>query len=175
MDFSLHCFPPDPTQQDEKTNWRCGDLIHKRCEYCHGHLETMKIWITKSLFPLSQFVASPLCCPSRASILTGKYPHNHRVINNTLEGNCSSIAWQKSEEPHTFPALLKAHAGYQTFFAGKYLNQVSEDMKPHLCISSLFIQTATCFFSRRFKPWGVTLNCYLKNDRNKWPLISIVI
>ncbi|XP_008399108.1 N-acetylglucosamine-6-sulfatase isoform X1 [Poecilia reticulata] len=69
------------------------------------------------------FVASPLCCPSRASILTGKYPHNHHVINNTLEGNCSSSAWQKSQEPQTFPALLKSFGGYQTFFAGKYLNQ----------------------------------------------------
>ncbi|XP_071379211.1 N-acetylglucosamine-6-sulfatase-like, partial [Centroberyx affinis] len=69
------------------------------------------------------FVASPLCCPSRASILTGKYPHNHHVINNTLEGNCSSKAWQKSQEPHTFPALLQSYGGYQTFFAGKYLNQ----------------------------------------------------
>ncbi|XP_077400720.1 N-acetylglucosamine-6-sulfatase [Vanacampus margaritifer] len=69
------------------------------------------------------FVASPLCCPSRASILTGKYPHNHHVTNNTLEGNCSSVAWQKSEEAHTFPAMLKNLAGYQTFFAGKYLNQ----------------------------------------------------
>uniref|UniRef100_A0A8C9VWC5 N-acetylglucosamine-6-sulfatase n=1 Tax=Scleropages formosus TaxID=113540 RepID=A0A8C9VWC5_SCLFO len=68
------------------------------------------------------FVASPLCCPSRASILTGKYPHNHHVINNTLEGNCSSQAWQKSEEPGAFPALLQEH-GYQTFFAGKYLNE----------------------------------------------------
>ncbi|XP_032446074.1 N-acetylglucosamine-6-sulfatase isoform X1 [Xiphophorus hellerii] len=69
------------------------------------------------------FVASPLCCPSRASILTGKYPHNHHVINNTLEGNCSSSAWQKSQEPQTFPAFLKSFGGYQTFFAGKYLNQ----------------------------------------------------
>ncbi|XP_067110922.1 N-acetylglucosamine-6-sulfatase [Osmerus mordax] len=69
------------------------------------------------------FVASPLCCPSRASILTGKYPHNHHVINNTLEGNCSSLAWQKSQEPQTFPALLQTYAGYQTFFAGKYLNE----------------------------------------------------
>ncbi|KAG5845724.1 hypothetical protein ANANG_G00142280 [Anguilla anguilla] len=69
------------------------------------------------------FVASPLCCPSRASILTGKYPHNHHVINNTLEGNCSSLAWQKSQEASTFPVLLQHHAGYQTFFAGKYLNE----------------------------------------------------
>ncbi|XP_012680860.2 N-acetylglucosamine-6-sulfatase [Clupea harengus] len=68
------------------------------------------------------YVASPLCCPSRASILTGKYPHNHHVINNTLEGNCSSQAWQKSQEPFTFPALLQKNY-YQTFFAGKYLNE----------------------------------------------------
>lgn len=85
-------------------------------------------------------MASPLCCPSRASILTGKYPHNHRVTNNTLEGNCSSKAWQKSEEASTFPALLKEHAGYQTFFAGKYLNQVPEDHR------RLFIKTVTCLF-----------------------------
>ncbi|KAM9467435.1 N-acetylglucosamine-6-sulfatase [Clarias gariepinus] len=69
------------------------------------------------------FVASPLCCPSRASILTGKYPHNHRVINNTLEGNCSSLAWQKSQEPSTFPVLLQKYGFYQTFFAGKYMNE----------------------------------------------------
>lgn len=85
------------------------------------------------LFFPPQFVASPLCCPSRASILTGKYPHNHRVTNNTLEGNCSSKAWQKSEEASTFPALLKAQAGYQTFFAGKYLNQVLKITDQSLC------------------------------------------
>lgn len=71
-----------------------------------------------------QYVPSALCCPSRASILTGKYPHNHHVVNNTLEGNCSSKLWQKIQEPYTFPALLKTMCGYQTFFAGKYLNEV---------------------------------------------------
>lgn len=77
------------------------------------------------LFILSfQYVPSALCCPSRASILTGKYPHNHHVVNNTLEGNCSSKLWQKIQEPYTFPALLKTMCGYQTFFAGKYLNEV---------------------------------------------------
>lgn len=74
---------------------------------------------------LHQFVASPLCCPSRATILTGKYPHNHRVINNTLEGNCSSPAWQKSQEPYAFPVLLQKYGYYQTFFAGKYMNEVA--------------------------------------------------
>ncbi|XP_059101724.1 N-acetylglucosamine-6-sulfatase [Peromyscus eremicus] len=71
----------------------------------------------------SAYVPSALCCPSRASILTGKYPHNHHVVNNTLEGNCSSRSWQKIQEPSTFPAILRSACGYQTFFAGKYLNE----------------------------------------------------
>ncbi|XP_066225916.1 N-acetylglucosamine-6-sulfatase isoform X3 [Saccopteryx leptura] len=71
----------------------------------------------------SAYVPSALCCPSRASILTGKYPHNHHVVNNTLEGNCSSKSWQKIQEPNTFPAILRSMCGYQTFFAGKYLNE----------------------------------------------------
>ncbi|EMP26269.1 N-acetylglucosamine-6-sulfatase [Chelonia mydas] len=68
------------------------------------------------------FTVTPLCCPSRSSILSGCYPHNHLVRNNSLEGNCSSLAWQKSQEPLAFPVYLQRQ-GYQTFYAGKYLNQ----------------------------------------------------
>uniref|UniRef100_A0A670IUX3 N-acetylglucosamine-6-sulfatase n=1 Tax=Podarcis muralis TaxID=64176 RepID=A0A670IUX3_PODMU len=72
-----------------------------------------------------QFAVTPLCCPSRSSILTGRYPHNHLVRNNSLEGNCSSTAWQKFQEPFTFPVYLQRQ-GYQTFYAGKYLNQYGD-------------------------------------------------
>uniref|UniRef100_A0A452HS10 N-acetylglucosamine-6-sulfatase n=1 Tax=Gopherus agassizii TaxID=38772 RepID=A0A452HS10_9SAUR len=72
-------------------------------------------------FP-NAFTVTPLCCPSRSSLLSGRYPHNHLVRNNSLEGNCSSLAWQKSQEPLAFPSYLQRQ-GYQTFYAGKYLNQ----------------------------------------------------
>ncbi|XP_071100383.1 N-acetylglucosamine-6-sulfatase-like [Haliotis cracherodii] len=70
----------------------------------------------------NMFVSSPLCCPSRSSILTGKFVHNHGALNNSVAGNCSSQQWQKQEEGGAFPVYLKKQ-GYTSFFAGKYLNQ----------------------------------------------------
>ncbi|XP_059142320.1 N-acetylglucosamine-6-sulfatase-like isoform X1 [Physella acuta] len=70
----------------------------------------------------NMFVTSPLCCPSRSSILSGRFLHNHMTTNNSLSGNCSSTAWQNSAEKKAFPTFLQAN-GYRTFFAGKYLNE----------------------------------------------------
>ncbi|KAM9841775.1 glucosamine (N-acetyl)-6-sulfatase (Sanfilippo disease IIID), b [Aulostomus maculatus] len=71
---------------------------------------------------VNAYTVTPLCCPSRSSILTGQYPHNHQVRNNSLSGNCSSPLWQKGPESQAFPFYLSKQK-YQTFFAGKYLNQ----------------------------------------------------
>ncbi|KAK3101434.1 hypothetical protein FSP39_003556 [Pinctada imbricata] len=68
------------------------------------------------------YVSAPLCCPSRSSILTGKFVHNHLAVNNSLEGGCSNSHWQNTQEPSAFPVYLKQQ-GYKTMFAGKYLNQ----------------------------------------------------
>jgi len=68
------------------------------------------------------FVTTPICCPSRASILTGRYLHNTGVRNNTVAGGCSSSEWRDGLEGQTFAAKLQK-AGYSTMYAGKYLNQ----------------------------------------------------
>uniref|UniRef100_A0A1A8ITC6 N-acetylglucosamine-6-sulfatase n=2 Tax=Nothobranchius kuhntae TaxID=321403 RepID=A0A1A8ITC6_NOTKU len=74
---------------------------------------------------VNAFTVTPLCCPSRSSILSGRYPHNHQVRNNSLTGNCSSPLWQKGPEAEAFPVFLSKKK-YQTFFSGKYLNQYGQ-------------------------------------------------
>jgi N-acetylglucosamine-6-sulfatase len=66
------------------------------------------------------FVTDSLCCPSRASIFTGRYPHNHGVLTNTAPGG-GFAAFRDGAESHTFATALQG-AGYRTAMMGKYLN-----------------------------------------------------
>ena len=63
------------------------------------------------------YVSTPLCCPSRASFLTGLYQHNTGVKNN----NCYVGGFHEGPEKRSLGVALQA-AGYKTFYAGKYLN-----------------------------------------------------
>jgi N-acetylglucosamine-6-sulfatase len=67
------------------------------------------------------FVPLSLCCPSRATILTGLYPHNHKVYTNfPPDGGFERFDELRHQEA-TLATALHA-AGYRTALIGKYLN-----------------------------------------------------
>ena len=68
----------------------------------------------------NSFVNFSLCCPSRASFLTGQAAHNHGVKSNSWRKGGGWPAF-RDKEGNSLPVWLKA-AGYQTAYIGKYLN-----------------------------------------------------
>ena len=67
------------------------------------------------------FVTTSLCSPSRASILTGQYMHNHGVVDNNELASSDNIF---------FPQYLQK-AGYKTAFIGKWhMGGASDDPRP---------------------------------------------
>lgn len=65
----------------------------------------------------NSFVSYSLCCPSRATFLTGQYAHNHGVWSNAAPNG----GYYKLDSTNTLPVWLQ-RAGYQTIHLGKYLN-----------------------------------------------------
>lgn len=63
------------------------------------------------------FVTTPLCCPSRVSILTGEFAHDHQVYTNTMPSGGA----EKFDDTASIATWMK-DAGYRTAYYGKYLN-----------------------------------------------------
>lgn len=69
----------------------------------------------------SAFSTTPMCCPARASIMTGRYVHNHGVLLNDDAA--------KLDHSTTLQFYLKT-AGYRSALSGKFLNSWPIDKAP---------------------------------------------
>jgi arylsulfatase A-like enzyme len=69
----------------------------------------------------NSFVNHSLCCPSRATFLTGQYEHNHGVVGNEAP-NGGFSRFQSLHGNNNLSVWLR-RAGYYTAMIGKYLNE----------------------------------------------------
>jgi N-acetylglucosamine-6-sulfatase len=72
------------------------------------------------------FVSFSLCCPSRATFLTGQYAHNHGVLGNRPPTG----GYFRLDRRETLPVWLQ-RAGYRTMHVGKFLNRYGVDLGPY--------------------------------------------
>ncbi len=68
----------------------------------------------------NSFATTPVCCPSQASMLTGKYAHNHQILFNIPPLGGFQKFKDLGGERSTIATWLQA-AGYRTGRVGKYL------------------------------------------------------
>ena len=76
------------------------------------------------------FVSHPVCCPSRTTILTGLYDHNHNVRGNGPPRGGFQKFVSEGHEENTIAVHLQEEGGYRTAFFGKYLNQYPNQDEP---------------------------------------------
>jgi len=69
----------------------------------------------------NMFIHTPICCPSRSELLSGRYFHNIKKVGG--KGTCMHADELKVNN-NTFARYLKEEAGYTVGMFGKYLNNM---------------------------------------------------
>jgi N-acetylglucosamine-6-sulfatase len=98
------------------------------------------------------FVSFSLCCPSRATFLTGQYAHNHGVL-----GNKPPIGGYGKLDTSEYLPLWLQRAGYRTIHLGKFLNGYGRDT-PATDVPPGWSEWYGSVDPSTYRYWGYTLN-----------------
>lgn len=85
-----------------------------------GEIETPNLdQLAENGLRLTQFYTTGRCCPSRASLLTGRYPHRVGLGHMTQDIGQPGYQGQVSKDARTIAQQLSG-AGYRSFLSGKW-------------------------------------------------------
>jgi arylsulfatase A-like enzyme len=116
--FVLQACGSLPRFNDERPNFLIIVTDDQRYDTMQYMPNTRELIFDQGVTFSSAYITTPFCCPSRASILTGMYAHNHYVYVN--------------EDRLKFPTLVEDlhDNGYYTGLVGKYLNSWKGEARP---------------------------------------------
>jgi len=87
----------------------------------HAMPNTLKLIARRGITLNRYYISYPLCCPSRVSLMTGRYAHSHNVRGNVPpNGGYTGFSF-RAASTHNLPVWLQ-QAGYRTIHVGKFLN-----------------------------------------------------
>jgi N-acetylglucosamine-6-sulfatase len=75
----------------------------------------------------NHFVNTPICCPSRATIISGNFAHTNRVVRGNT-GGCMHMNTSMQDNPNFWPDTFVPalhNLGYTTGMFGKLLNTMT--------------------------------------------------
>lgn len=108
--------PPSPPRSDKPNIIII--LTDDQPYHSMEHMPTVQSeLVDKGITFTNAYATTPLCCPSRASILTGQYVFHHGVQTNRQPSGGATVF----DDSSTLAVWLQ-EAGYQTALMGKYLN-----------------------------------------------------
>jgi arylsulfatase A-like enzyme len=96
------------------------DDLDTKIDYWSAMPKTAKLLRDRGLVFRNAFVTDPVCAPSRATLLTGLYPHNNGVLDAPT-GNDAYKAFAATAESRSVAVALHDD-DYRTGFIGKYVN-----------------------------------------------------
>jgi N-acetylglucosamine-6-sulfatase len=97
------------------------------------------------------YVSYPVCCPSRATFLSGQYAHNHKVLGLYPPTG----GYGRFDAAESLPVWVQ-RAGYHTAYVGKYMNGYGTDTPADPPPG--WTDWYGALDSSTYRMWGFTLN-----------------